>query len=855
MATNLIQTSFFGGELSPNLYGMVDLAKYKSSTSLMRNWYADYRGGASTRFGTKFVNQAKISSAPVRLIPFAASFNVGYVMEFGDHYIRFHNLGAPVLNASAAITAINGGAGSITSAGVYHAGDWIFVQGVGGVTGINGNYYIVTNSASPYVVTDLFGNPPVWGGTYTSGGTTASVYEIASPYDADDLALVKFAQNVQFMVLCHPNYPTQLLTFNGPTNWTLAQVAFGATIEPPASLTFTTTGTVASPAVSYIYEVTATDKNGQESAPAVLHINNSVNINNPDQSHTITLSWSPVSGAKSYNVYRVGPIAIATIPPGTQVGLVVTTQATTWTESFVSPQPDFSITPPIVQNPFLGAPVDHVNVVTGGTYGGTTAPTVTIDPPGTPGGAQAQAEAILTGTAVTAVNVSFGGAGYTSVPNVTFSPPGATATAVLATPAGMPASVPCYFQQRLVLGAPNNAVQTLFFSQPGSPYNFNISDPTQADDEITAVLVSKQLNTVKSMVPMPSGLIVLTASSAFLIYGSQGPGSPVTALSIVSQNQAYSGANDVPPITANDDILYVQSKGAIVRDLRFNFYTSVYTGIDISVISEHLFFGKQILEWCWAEEPFKLVWAIRNDGILLSLTFSKEQEIFGWAHHDTQGLWQSTCAVTEVTENGGVDAAYFVVQRTVQGQTLKYIERMADRFMPNGLVDSWCVDCALQYNGPPTSTVTGLGHLEGLTVTGVADGRPIPPTTVVNGSISFLLPASKVTVGLPYVPQLASLPLDTGQPTIQGKRKQVGPAVLKVRETRGLSIGRNFNTLINIKDAGPPMLSPSGFVFGDEWVVLEPGFDPYGIICIQQSNPWPSTLLALVPSVGVGDTR
>src|SRR5262252_11017247 len=111
----------FGGELSLNLYGTVDLAQYKKSVALARNFFVDYRGGLSTRFGTRYVLRAANGALPVRLIPFTASFTVAYVMEFGQGYIRFHTNGGPVLEAGAAISAIT--SNTITSAGVYNVGD------------------------------------------------------------------------------------------------------------------------------------------------------------------------------------------------------------------------------------------------------------------------------------------------------------------------------------------------------------------------------------------------------------------------------------------------------------------------------------------------------------------------------------------------------------------------------------------------------------------------------------------------------------------------------------------------------------------------------------------------------------
>src|SRR5260370_37384200 len=108
------------------------------------------------------------------------------------------------------------------------------------------------------------------------------------------------------------------------------------------------------------------------------------------------------------------------------------------------------------------------------------------------------------------------------------------------------------------------------------------------------------------MITQPQGLIIFSDNQAWLLNGGS-PGAPISAEQIVANSQAYNGASFPPPIVANDNILYVQSKGSIVRDLTFNFYTAVYTGADISVLSSHLFYGYSILEWAWAEEPLKIV--------------------------------------------------------------------------------------------------------------------------------------------------------------------------------------------------------------------------------------------------------
>ena len=88
-------------------------------------------------------------------------------------------------------------------------------------------------------------------------------------------------------------------------------------------------------------------------------------------------------------------------------------------------------------------------------------------------------------------------------------------------------------------------------------------------------------------------------------------------------------------------MLYCAVNGATVRDLSYNFYANVYTGNDLSALADHLFFGRTIVDWCWAEEPWKLLWAVRDDGVLLSMTHLKEQNLFAWAHHETRGRVES----------------------------------------------------------------------------------------------------------------------------------------------------------------------------------------------------------------------
>ena len=175
-----------------------------------------------------------------------------------------------------------------------------------------------------------------------------------------------------------------------------------------------------------------------------------------------------------------------------------------------------------------------------------------------------------------------------------------------------------------------------------------------------------------------------------------------------------------------------RAKARLFAIWHLTFTSTPFTGTDISTLASHLFYSYTIDEWAWAEQPFYNVNAIRNDGTMLTLTFLKEQEFVGWSHYTTLGAFNSVASVTEPTDTAGtVDAVYTVVERTVGGNSVQYIERFAERAFPNGVEDAWCVDAGLQYEGAPATSFSGGEHLAGLTVTGLADGLVI--TSVCDG--------------------------------------------------------------------------------------------------------------------------
>lgn len=756
MAAPFIQTAFIAGEVSPSLWGRVDLARFHIGASTMRNFFVDYRGGASTRPGFAFVGQCKqsgLSPNPPRDIPFQFSVNQGYALEFGNFYMRVKADGAYLVEDAKTITGItNGSPAVVTSAAHgYSTGDWAYIADVGGMTEINNQTYLVGNvTANTFELLRTLDSTNVDAvnyGVYTSGGTAARIFTIDTPYADTDLKYLKFTQSADVMSICCVNqetgteyYPYDLQR-TGATSWTLVPTTFSASISAPVSAAATASVTTASNSTSYQYKVTAISLTSSEESIAsnIASITNSVDI--AATAGSISVSWSPVTGAGSYNVYKAPPGYKIPVATGALFGYAGTALGVQFNDNNITA--DYTRSPPVHANPFASGAITGLTAVSAGTSY-TASPTITIT---SSTGAGAVITPVVVNGGVQAFIVENGGSGYSSTDTVTIAGgttgTTATATLVVGPSTGTYPGCVAYFQQRRVYGSTLNRPDTYWMSRPGAFQNFDSSTPTVPDDAISGTPWSQQVNGIQAMINMPGGLVVLTGLGAWQVSGgSQTAG--ITPDNQTATPQAYNGCHqNLQPIAINYDILYIQQKGSIVRDLAYNFFVNIYTGTDMTLISNHLFANRQIVSWGWAEEPFKIVWCVRDDGVMLSFTFLKEQDIYGWARHDTNGLFKNICVVSE----GTVNAPYAIVRRFIKGGNngagawAYYSERMDSRLWQN-VEQAWCVDAGLAYpmNRPDAEltadTATGDSRIGSVEVVYGGAGYVAPTATVIDATKS-----------------------------------------------------------------------------------------------------------------------
>lgn len=240
-----LQSNFVGGEFSALLYGRVDSERYKTALAFCKNYAPTIQGALLRRSGTYFVAEVKNSSLATRLQHFIFSTTQAYIIEFGNQYMRFYKDNGQILNTAKNITGITkANPAVVTIAGHgYTNGEEVYIEGVGGMTQVNGKNFKIAN-----VTTDTFELQTMQGvdvnstgyGTYTSGGTAASVYTVASPYLTADLFQLKFTQSADVLYIVHPSYAPRKLTRTGHTNWTLTVIDFHDGPYLPTNTTSTT---------------------------------------------------------------------------------------------------------------------------------------------------------------------------------------------------------------------------------------------------------------------------------------------------------------------------------------------------------------------------------------------------------------------------------------------------------------------------------------------------------------------------------------------------------------------------------------------------------------------------------------
>ncbi|MEK1903238.1 MAG: hypothetical protein AAAB19_27095 [Rhizobium sp.] len=416
-----------------------------------------------------------------------------------------------------------------------------------------------------------------------------------------------------------------------------------------------------------------------------------------------------------------------------------------------------------------------------------------------------------------------------------------------------------FIEQRLAFASTQNDPQAVWLSQSANYENFGVSSPAKASDAVTFRIRARQVNEIRSMISV-RGLLLLTSGSEWIVTGGS-TSDAISPSAIKLDNQGYRGAAKVQPIVVGNTVLFAQRLGGVVRDFSYDYTQDSYVGKDLTILARHLFKGREISAWDYAQAPDSVVWVVLDDGALVSLTYMKEQDVWAWTRHESGPGNDAFFEDVTVIEEDGEDVPYFIVRRTINGTQKRYIERLHSRAFED-VQDAFFVDCGLTYSGPPATVLNGLNHLEGQTLVALADGNVVRNLTVTGGSVRLQNAASKIHIGLPVTAAIETLDLDIGQVqglgTVQGRTKSVSEVTLRVENTRGIFTGpedgeRDGGTLVEYKQRRNENWNEAISLYtGDLTITPYWDWSTSGAMWVKQFDPLPMTILSIMPDVTLG---
>ena len=198
---------------------------------------------------------------------------------------------------------------------------------------------------------------------------------------------------------------------------------------------------------------------------------------------------------------------------------------------------------------------------------------------------------------------------------------------------------------------------------------------------------------------------------------------------------------------------------------------------------------------------------------------------------------------------------YLLIKRYVDGATKRYVEFLTNFEFGEAQDNAFFIDSGLTYDSVPTTTISGLDHLEGETVSILADGATHATKTVSGGNITLDRSAQKVHVGLNYDSILQTLRIEAGatQGVAQSKVKRINEVTVRLHKSLGVEVGGDLDNMENIpfRSSAAIMGSPIDLFSGDKKIELRDDYNVDGHVFVRQTQPLPLTVLSIYPEVTV----
>ena len=678
------------------------------------------------------------------------------------------------------------------------------------------------------------------GGTLLSGG---SPYEISNPYAEADLFDIHYVQSADIVTLVHPGYAPRELKRLGATNWTLTTTSFSAPISAPTGVTSTryiptSAGVNADTYNDMVYVVTAVAADGVSvsAASSSTTISNNIYVTGAYN----TISWSAVTGASRYNVYkRMGGI----------FGYIGNTTGTSIVDDNITP--DLGLTPPIY-NTYFGSADNYPGAV---SYfeqrrcfaGSINEPQkIWMTKSGTESDmsyglpirdddriefrvAAREANTIRHIVPLTQLILLTGSAEWrvSSVNSDAITP-----TSISVRPQsyiGASNVQPSIINNSLVyVAARGGHIRELGYSWQSNGFitgDLSIRAAHLFDTyDISDMCFSKA----------PQPLIWFVSTSGSLLGLTYIPEQQVGAWHHHDTDGVFESCTCVAE--GNEDVLYV-----VVKRLINGSYKRYVERMETRSITT--------IDKCFFVDSGATYNGTNTTAVTMTVTGGTT-----WGPADTLTITSSSAKFTGTSDIGDAivltDSAGILYKLTIVGYTSStVVTARVDKILPAALRSTATAVWNFARNA-----ISGLSWLEGKTVSILADGAVHPQRVVTSGTINLEVAANIVTVGLPYQSDLQTLPIALQIDGFgQGRYKNVNKAWLRVYQSSGIFVGPDANNLVEAKQRSTePYGSPPALKSDEIMVMLTPTWAASGQVYIRQSDPLPLTIVGLTVEVAIG---
>lgn len=367
-----------------------------------------------------------------------------------------------------------------------------------------------------------------------------------------------------------------------------------------------------------------------------------------------------------------------------------------------------------------------------------------------------------------------------------------------------------FHEDRLMMGGVSVTPQAIDASKSGDYENFapTATDGTvAADNALSISLNSADVNAIYWLASDEKGLLVGTGGGEWIVRASS-LGEAMTPTNIVAKSSTKFGSFPAAPVRAGKATLFIQRAARKLRELAYVFEIDGFKAPDMSILSEHIT-RPSLVQLAYQTQSQSIVWATRSDGVLLSLTYERDQDVVAWASHELGGVGPTGSSIPIVesisvipSPDASRDECWMIVKRKINGVDVRHVEVITKFWESTDVQETaFYSDCGWTVvDAAGTTSVTGLFFLEGATVQVYADGAVHPPQIVTNGKITLQYIGHIITLGYSYNSDGQTMPsAANGQDgSGQGKLKRVNRVGFWLLDTLGLAYGRDASHLTEL---------------------------------------------------------